>query len=68
MIVRVPGCTVRLAVPVAEDIVAEMLVLPAELFAVASPFVGTLVLIVATDWFEELQVTWVVMFCVLRSE
>ena len=67
MIVRVPGCTVRLAVPVAEDIVAEMLVLPA-VFAVASPFVGTLLLIVATDWFEELQVTWVVMFCVLRSE
>ena len=56
-------CTVSVALPVTPDWVAEMVVLPGAV-AVARPPV----LIVATEVFDELQVTWLVMFCVLQSE
>jgi hypothetical protein len=58
--------TVRVVDPEIEPRVAEMVVLPAAT-AVASPWVGPLVTIVAAAAFDEFQVTLPVRFCVVVS-
>ena len=62
-IVRGAACTVRVAFPVRDDIVAKMVVLPADV-AEARP----LSLTVATAVFDEVQLTWLERSWVLPSE
>ena len=58
--------TVKVADPEVAPSVAEMIVLPAA-SALASPWVGPLVTIVAAAVLEEFQVTFPVRFCVVVS-
>ena len=64
--VTVADVTVSKVLPLTDPRVALMVAEPAE-SAELRPFVGAVVLIVATDVFEEAQVTCVVRFCVLLS-
>ena len=57
------GRTVSVVVPVIAPLTAEIVLEPAAI-AVASP----VALIVATAVFEEVHVTWLVMFCVVVFE
>ena len=63
MIANGTACTVSVVLPVTPDSAAEMVAVPAET-AVAR----ALPLIVATVVFDELQVAWLLSFCVLLSE
>ena len=56
------ACTVSVVLPAFPDNAADMVVMPAD-----TP-VATLPLIVATVVLDDAQVTWLVIFCVLRSE
>jgi len=64
--VAVAEVMVRVAVPEIDPEVALMVTLPAET-PCSNPLVGEVLLIVATETFEELQFTLAVMFCVLLS-
>jgi len=64
--VAVAEVTVREVVPEIDPEVALMVTLPAET-PCTSPFVGEVLLTVATEPFEELQFTLAVMFCTLLS-
>jgi hypothetical protein len=64
--VAVAEVTVREVIPEIDPEVALMVTLPAET-PCASPFVGEVLLTVATEAFEELQFTLAVMFCMLLS-
>jgi hypothetical protein len=59
--------TVSVVLPVTPDNVADMVVLPADT-PVASPLPLGGFVIVATAVLDDAQVTWLVIFCVLRSE
>lgn len=63
VIVRGGICTVRVVPPVIPLKAAEMVLEPA-----ATPVASPAMLIVATAVFEDDQVTWLVMFCVLPFE
>jgi hypothetical protein len=56
-------CTVSVVFPITPDCCPVIVVLPAD-----APVARPLALMVATAVFEELQVTWLVIFCVLPSE
>jgi hypothetical protein len=64
--VAVAEVMVTMAVPEIDPEVAVMVTVPAET-PCRNPFVGEVLLIVATEAFEELQFTLAVMFCVLLS-
>ena len=58
------ACTAKIVDPdTPPDIAAVIVVVPAD-----APVARPLALMVATAVFEELQVTWLVIFCVLPSE
>ena len=63
VIVRAVACTLRVEFPVTEDIVAEIVVFPADV-AEPRPFELT----VATAVFDEAQLAWLLMFGVLPLE
>ena len=63
MIVSGADCTVSVVIPVVPDSAAVMVVVPA-----ATPEASPAELIVATDVLDDVQVTWLVRFCVLPSE